>query len=262
MKKILIILLLLSGMAFRTSDYILLNTITAQVSFMTSDNLGNLYLVVNNELKKYDNNGNLLKTYSDKTHGNIAFADVTDPLKILIHFKDFHQILFLDNTLSVKSDPILLDNLELQQPSLVCSSYDNGFWVYDQQNFELLRFDKNLKVSNRSGNIAQLTGIEIKPVFLAETGGMAYMSDIENGIFLFDKYGTYSKKLPFKNITSFQVVNENIIYSTRSQLIRYNIKTFDQQALDLPAKNVFNLRYEKDRLFLQDSTTVKIYSVK
>jgi len=262
MKKYIIILLLISCMAFQTSDYVLLNTIDVQVSFMTSDNLGNLYLVVNNELKKYDGKGNLLKTFSDKAHGNITFVDVTDPLKILLHFKDFHQILFLDNMLSVKSDPILLDNLELLQPSLVCTSFDNGFWVYDQQDFQLERFDKNLKVSNQSGNIAQLTGIEIKPKFLIETGGKVYLSDIETGIFIFDRYGTYSKKLPFKNITSFQVVDDNIFYSTNSQLIRYNVKTFEQQAMDLPSKNVISSRFEQDRLFLQDSTSVKIYSVK
>jgi hypothetical protein len=70
MKKYLIILILLSFMAFRSNDYVLLNTIKAQVSFMTTDNLGNLYLLVNNELRKYDSKGNLLKTFSDKSHGN------------------------------------------------------------------------------------------------------------------------------------------------------------------------------------------------
>jgi len=249
-------------MAFRSNDYVLLNTIKAQVSFMTTDNLGNLYLLVNNELRKYDSKGNLLKTFSDKSHGNIDFVDVTDPLKILLHFRDFHQILFLDNTLSVKTDPIILDDLQLMQPTLACTSYDNGFWVYDQPDFQLERFDQYLQNTNQSGNIAQLTGIEIKPIFLIETGSKVYLSDTANGIFIFDKYGTYSKKIPFRNITSFQVVDDNIIYSTASQEIRYNVKTFEQQSLDLPLKNVINTRYEKDRLFVRDSTTVKIYSIK
>jgi hypothetical protein len=253
---------MLSFLAFQTGDFVLLNTINAQVTFMTTDNLGNIYLLVNNELKKYDGKGTLIKTFSDKSHGSINFVDVSDPLKILVHFRDFHQILFLDNTLSVKTDPILLDDLDLQQPTLVCTSYDNGFWVYDQQNFELVRFDQNRQNTNKSGNIAQLTGIELKPKFLIETGGKVYLSDLDNGIFIFDRYGTYSKKLPFRNITSFQVVDDNIIYSTESQLIRYNVKSFEQQTLDLPVKKVISTRYEKNRLFVQDSASVKIYSVK
>ncbi|MGD0711710.1 MAG: hypothetical protein ABR968_11105, partial [Bacteroidales bacterium] len=136
------------------------------------------------------------------------------------------------------------------------------FWVYDQPDFQLERFDQYLQNTNQSGNIAQLTGIEIKPIFLIETGSKVYLSDTANGIFIFDKYGTYSKKIPFRNITSFQVVDDNIIYSTASQEIRYNVKTFEQQSLDLPLKNVINTRYEKDRLFVRDSTTVKIYSIK
>src|SRR5271157_882697 len=111
MKKMIFIMFIISCLAFRTGDFVLLNTIKAQISFMTTDNLGNLYVLVNNELKKFDSQGNLLKTFSDKSHGNINFVDVSDPLKILLHFRDFHQLLFLDNTLSVKSDPILLDGL-------------------------------------------------------------------------------------------------------------------------------------------------------
>jgi hypothetical protein len=262
MKKILVIIILLSCAAFRANDYILLNTIKAPVSFMTTDNLGYLYVLVNNEFRRYDEKGNLLKTFSDKSHGNIDFVDVTDPLKILLYFRDFRQILFLDNTLSVKTDPIVLDDLQLMQPTLACTSYDNGFWVYDQPDFQLMRFDQYLNNTNQSGNLAQLTGIEIKPEFLIETGGKVYLSDTANGIFIFDKYGTYSKKLPFKNISSFQVVDDNIIYSTASHEIRYNVKTFEAQTLDLPEKNVISTRYEKDRLFVHDSASVKVYSIK
>jgi hypothetical protein len=229
---------------------------------MTTDNLGNVYVVANNELKKYDPDGNFLKSFSDKAHGNIAFADVSDPLKIMIYYKDFRQILFLDNFLSAKGDAVLLDNLNLLQPSLACNSYDNGFWVFDQQDFQLIRYDKNLNVSNQSGNIVQLTGIDIKPNYLLEISDKVYMNDPASGVLVFDKFGTYAKMLPIKNLTSFQVIDDNIIYSTESQLIKYNFKTFEQQSMALPTKNSVNSRFEKDRIFVEDSTSVKIYSVK
>jgi hypothetical protein len=259
-KKIFIIFLLLVCCAFRTGDYILISTINTPVSFMTTDNLGNLYLIVNNELRKYDQDGTLLKTFSDKSHGNLAFVDVSDPLKILLYYHDFRQVLFLDNMLSVKGDALLLDDLGVLQPMLVCTSYENGFWVYDQQEFQLIRFDKNLNISNQSGNIVQLTGIKIKPNYLNEISDKVYLNDPENGILVFDKFGTYAKTLPFKELSSFQIRDENIIYSTESQLVLYNFKTLELLSMQLPVKNVRYARFEKERLFIQDSASVKIYS--
>jgi len=259
-KKIFILFFLLATLALRTGDFVLVKTITASISFMTTDNLGNLYIIVNNELRKYDIDGNLLKTFSDKTHGSITSVDVTDPLKILLYYHDFRQILFLDNMLSIKGDALMLDDLGVLQPLLACNSYDNGFWIYDQQEFQLIRFDKNLNSSYQSGNIVQLTGVKIKPNFLMEISGKVYLNDPDNGILVFDKYGTYAKIIPFKNLSSFQARDENILYSTKSQLIRYNFKTFDQQTMDLPMKNAINARFEKERIYVQDSLSVKIYT--
>jgi len=260
MKKSFFILFLFACFAFQTNDYTLVKTISSSASFITTDNLGNLYMIVNNELGMYDSNGNLLKTFSDKTHGSIDFVDVSNPLQILLFYRDFRQVVFLDNMLSKKSDALLLDGLQILQPQLACSSYENGFWIYDQQDFQLIRFDINLQRSNQSGNIAQLAGIEIKPNFLTEIGGNIYMNDPENGILIFDKYGTFAKILPIKNLTSFQVIENNIIFSTGISLVKYNIKTFEQQYMTLPEKNVKCAKIEKEKLFVQDSTSVKIYT--
>lgn len=262
MKKFFLISLVLGCIAFTSNDYVLIKTIPANATFITTDNLGNLYLVANNELKKYDNDGNLLKTYSNKSSGKLDFADVSDPLKILLYYKDFRKILFLDNTLSPTNDPILLDNLGIMQPNLVCNSYENGFWIYDQQDFQLLRIDKNLKVSNQSGNIAQLTGQGINPNYLAESSNMVYLNDAENGILLFDKFGTYSKTIPIKNLPSFQIIDDNIVYFSKYQLFRYNLKTFEEETLNLPVKSALIARYSKDRIYIMDSVSVKIFSTK
>jgi len=262
MKKSVAIIVILLCCAFMPTNWVLVKSVDGAATFMTSDNLGNLYLVVNNELRKYDIDGNLQKTFSDKAHGSLAFADVSDPLSILLHYKDFHQIMFLDNMLSVKGSPILLDNLGVLQPTLVCNSYENGFWVYDQQEFQLVRFNKDLVISNQSGNIVQLTGIEIKPNFLMETAGKVYLNDPDNGILVFDKFGTYSKILPFKNLTSFQILDDILVYFKGSKLSQYNMKTFEEKSMDMPVDSILNARYGKDRLFAQDSASVKIYSVK
>lgn len=261
MKKIIFILSFILFAAFRTGDFVLLSNIPGSCSQMTTDNLGNVYMVSGCELKKFSPDGTLIKSFSDKTYGDIAFTDASDPLKILLYYHDFRQIIFLDNTLSVNGNVIDLDKMELLQPMLACSSYENGFWVYDQQDFQLIRFDKNLQHSNSSGNIAQLTEIEIKPNYLIEVNNMVYLNNPETGILVFDKYGTYSKTLSFKGLTSFQIIGDDLVYATESQLIEYNFKNFEQKSSTLPLKNVLDCDFSNDKIFIRDSSGVSVYLV-
>lgn len=261
MRKIIFILSVFLFGAFGTNDFVLLSTIPGSCSQMTTDNLGNVYTISGCELKKFSSEGTLIKSFSDKTHGDIAFADASDPLKILLYYHDFRQIIFLDNTLSINGNVIDLDKMELLQPMLACSSYENGFWVYDQQDFQLIRFDKNLQRSNNSGNIVQLTGIDIKPNYLIEVNNMVYLSNPEAGILVFDKYGTYSKTLSLKGLTSFQIIGDNLVYATESQLIEYNFRNFEQKSSTLPEKNVLDCDFSNDKIFVRDSSGISVYSV-
>ncbi|MFH0866219.1 MAG: hypothetical protein V1904_08485 [Bacteroidota bacterium] len=261
MKKISFIVFVFLFSAFHTGDFVLLSTIPGSYSFMTTDNLGNVYTVSGCEFKKFSSDGVLIKSFSDKSHGDIAFADASDPLKILLFYHDFRQIIFLDNTLSINGDVIDLDKLELLQPLLACSSYENGFWVYDQQDFQLIRFDKNLQRSNSSGNITQLTGVDIKPNYLIETNNMVYLNNPETGILVFDKYGTYSKTLPIKQLNSFQIIGDNLVYASELQLIEYNFKTFVQKSSTLPVKKVLDCDFANDKIFIRDSSGISVYSV-
>ncbi|HQI44707.1 MAG TPA: hypothetical protein PLC59_01325 [Bacteroidales bacterium] len=256
LKYILGIIILSS---FCSDNYSIIKTIPSDASFITTDNLGNLYLVQNNEVLKYDNNGSLLKTYSNKISRNINFMDVTNPLQILLFDKDFRQIIFLDNMLSPINDPIVLDDIEMIQPLLVCTSYENGFWVYDHQNFQIIRFDKNRKKTNQSGNIYQDSGIHLNPNFMMESGNRVFVNNPDTGIFVFDKYGTYDKLIPLKNLSSFQIMNQEIIFFKNNHLVKFNIKSFEEQIMEMPFNNAIMGRFEKNRLFLQDSVSINIY---
>lgn len=262
MRKIFLIALISFLAAFKAGDFILVSTIPGGCSFMTTDNFGNVYTVSGSEFKKFSSDGTLIKSFSDKSHGDIASADASDPLKIVLFYHDFRQIIFLDNTLSPNGNVIELDKLEILQPMLACNSYESGFWIYDQQDFQLQRFDKNLQPSGSSGNIVQLTGIDINPNYLVEINGMVYLNNPETGILVFDKFGTYSKTYPFKNLSSFQIIGENFLYATGTQLIEYNFKNFTQKSSTLPSQNVLDCDYSNEKIFIRDSSGISVYSIK
>ncbi len=230
---------------------------------ITSDPLGNIYLIKNHELFKYDNAGNILFTYNNYLAGNIHSVDASDPFKLLVYFKDFSQVDILDNTLSHNADPILLQAYNLEQATLVCRSYNNGIWVYDSQTFELLRIDEQMKVSDRTGNISQVSGIDIDPNFLLEADNMVYLNDPQSGIIVFDKFGTYFRTYPFTGLNTFQVFDGKIIYVENDVLKIYDMQKMLESSIEQPVKEVVDIKLITEpspkRIIVLDKTHFYIF---
>ena len=60
------------------------------------DAFGNVYVINAMQISKYNALGILQKSFSVKRYGKIDFVDASNPLKILVYYKDFQQVLFLD----------------------------------------------------------------------------------------------------------------------------------------------------------------------
>lgn len=261
---LLILFICISPKIFE-SKFKLIKKIDKNGDYITSDKLANIYLIKGNNLSKYNIKGNILKTYSNISSGDISFVDASDPFKILLFYKDFSRIVFLDNTLSKKGDAISLVDLNLELSSLACSSYQNGFWLYDPKSFQLIRIDQNLKINQKSGDITQLTGKQINPNFLTEINNFVYLNDPEAGILVFDEYGSYYKTLPFKNLTAFQIIDNKLIYCDSTKISSYNLKTFEHGSIPLPLSRPVSMRINLNtlskHLFLLTQTSLNIYSI-
>jgi hypothetical protein len=229
-------------------------------SYFTTDNLGNSYLVNGEEISKYNSSGLFFKNFSNKRFGNISSVDATNALKVLLYYKDFQQILFLDNQLSQNGDAISLENLGYEQTDLVCTSFNNSFWIYNKQNNELIRFDENSQLITKTGNLKQILQSEIKPNFMLEHNGYLYLNSPAQGIYVFDIYGTFNKIISIKNLQSFQVNNTVVYFYSDTKLCAYNSKTFEEQCLQKSDSLVKSIRIEKDRRFIQykDSLAVLV----
>lgn len=206
------------------------------------DDFGNVYVITKNEIVKYTTIGTLIKSFSTKRYGTIENVDVTNPLKILVYYKDFQQILFLDNQLTPSSDMISLESLNLEQTSLVCTSANNSFWLYDKQNNSLQRFSQNSQQLVKIDNLKRILDIDIKPNFMKEKSNYLYLNCPTEGILVFDIYGSFYKTIPIKNITEFEVFNENILYFKNKNLCEYSSQTFNttqKYFADSLLKNVY-----------------------
>ncbi len=259
LNKLSFILLLLFCFSFTADDSLkTLYTIKSKADFFTTDNFGNTYLVKADEIRKYNPTGDLLKIYSNKNMGKITSVDATNSLRLLVFYKDFASIAILDDLLSQNSDIINLMDLSLEQCDLVCtSSFNNGMWLFNRQNANLIRLDDNLQTAVNTGNLNRLLGSDLKPNFILEFDGYVYLNNPTEGILVFDIYGTYSKTIPIKGLQHFQIKEQGLIYFVDGVLKSYNLKQLN--TAEIPFSGVNDTRVEKENyyLFYKDSLLVK-----
>jgi len=257
-KKHILLLLAATGFAFTFQSGSTLFTIKQPVSYFTTDNLNNTYLINGEEISKYNSNGKLFLKFSSKRFGNITSVDATNALKVLLYYKDFQQLIFLDSQLSQNGESISLETLGYEQTDLACSSFNNSFWIYNKQNNELIRFNENSEVISKTGNLKQILEAEIKPNFMIEHNSYLYLNCPDNGIYVFDMYGTFNKIISIKNLKSFQVSNGIIYYYNNKRFCSYDAKTFDEKCLSYTDSLIKTVRIEKDRLYFQYPDSLKV----
>jgi hypothetical protein len=246
----------ISGLAFVITGNKILYVIKQEFNLFTSDNLGNSYLVNGEELVKYNAVGKQLLKYSNKRYGEITAIDATNALKVLLYYKDFQQLVFLDSQLSQNGDAIALESLGYEQTDLVCTSFNNGFWIYNKQANELVRFNENSQQIAKTGNLKQLLQAELKPDYMIEHNSYLYLNCPDIGIYVFDMYGTFNRIISLKNLPAFQVSENIIYYYKQNKFCSYNTKAFEEKCITYNDTLLKNVRIEKDRLFLQYKDSV------
>lgn len=167
--------------------------IEGNFSIAEVDKLGRLYLVNEyNVLIQFDDNFNELFRYSTTRYGEITQLDVSNPMKILVYFGDFHTIVFLDNTLS-ELKQIFLEELNFWNTQVVCNSNDNRIWLFDQTDKKLIKINENGKVIMESNSLVNLPICEYSMTEIFESENKIYLNADGNGLLVLDNLGSFIK---------------------------------------------------------------------
>lgn len=194
----------------------------------TTDNLGNIYLLTaTNQLKKLNAKGDSMAVYNDiKRFGKIGSVDATNPLKVLVYYKDFSTIVVLDRLLQVRNT-IDLKQLNLYQVTALTSSYDNNIWLYDELESKLKKIDDHGKVLLESTDFRQVFDVVPSPQVMYDRDGQLYLYDTLKGLFVFDYYGAQKNKYAWPNLMNVQVIDKNTVTATdRTHILLYKPTTF------------------------------------
>ena len=246
-------------------EYSQTNKISLVADYITSDELGYIFVVKDNQLAKYHPEGKKMYTYSNLYAGDITYVDTHDPLKILLYYEAFGRVEFLDHTLSLTTSTIELYKINLELANLVCASYQGAFWVYNPVNFELVRVNSLLEITEKTGNLQQAIGVAVEPNYMLERDNFLYVNDPATGILIFDKYGSYYKTIPVKGLSSFQVFEGRIIYFIGDEISIYDTRLNELNSTSLPWKDArsvsVSLSLKPQRLYMLSDEALFFYNI-
>jgi len=198
----------------------------------TVDNLGNCFIVSSSgQIKKLNSEGDSAGVFNDvRRYGKLFSIDVTNPLKVLLYFKNFGTVLVLDRFLNVRST-IDLRRQNLFQVKTIGQAYDNNIWVFDEQESKLKKVGDDGRVIDQSADFRMIFDSMPSPQVIIDQDKLVYLYDSNKGVYLFDYYGAYKNRLSFPGWSDFTVINKVMFGRNGGFLYRYEPGTLNLQKL-------------------------------
>ncbi len=246
------------------STFKLIKKINADIIDFTVDNLDNIYLLNSrNQLKKLNADGDSVAIFNDvKKFGQAALIDVSNPLKVLLYYKDFSTIVVLDRYLNVRSS-IDLRKQNIFQVKAIGQSYDNKIWLYDELENKLKKIDEDGKLLQETPDFRLLLGQAPSPQKIFDENKYVYLYDSLQGVFVFDYFGTLKNNLKISRWNNFKVAGKYIFGSRSDTLYRYQISTLLTDEWKMPEQiyrsKAFN--FSGTRLYALKKDGIEIYSL-
>lgn len=211
-----------------------MTTIKGTFSYFTIDDLNQIYTITaNNDIVKYDIDGNELFRYSNNRMGVITSLDVSNPLNILLYYLDYQTAITLDRTLSETGEFDLFGQ-ETLKVTAICLSIENKVWIFDGSNYRLKLIDSQGLAYEESDDLSLY--FDAPPVItqMEAHKGYVYANIPESGIVIFDSYAQFDKVLPFPGLSHFQFFNDKLFFQKDDKFLVFNLNTLKEISLKVP----------------------------
>ena len=269
MKKLFFILLTcllfaVAGMAQDDTTFQHVRTLKGDIVDFTVDNLDNVYVLNSrNQIKKFNVNGDSVAIYNDiKKFGQATLVDVSNPLKVLLYYKDFATVVMLDRFLNAVNS-IDLRKQNIFQAKAIGQSYDNKIWVYDELENKLKKVGEDGKLLQETPDFRLLLGAAPSPIKIFDENRYVYVYDSIYGVYVFDYFGALKNNIMIDRWQNFKVAGKYIFGSRADTLFRYEISTFRLDEIKMPEQifrsKAFN--FTSSRLYALKNNEIEVYSI-
>lgn len=256
MKKIFLLIFFANFTLLSVAQHTETKVIAHNIKDFSLDNNGNLYTISGNSLSKFNSNGEKLSSFARFEWGEISSINVQNPMKIMVFYQESGTILFLDENLNPLSEEINLFDNQYNTISLAAYSTANKIYLFDPINQDLILMDFYFREISRThipfSNFNPTQIYIIKESFVA-------MQLPEQGIFIFDSFGNFDRKIAILTTHPILFQDSEISYVEKEKWIHYNFQTLqnEEENINLPHKNIIRImQFQNIRYILEDNGTL------
>ncbi|MBA2498215.1 MAG: hypothetical protein H0V30_00655 [Chitinophagaceae bacterium] len=252
------------GFTQKDSSFALITSIQGDIQQFTVDNMDNLYILSStDQLKKLDAHGDSIAVYNNvKRYGKLSTIDVSNPLKILLYYKDYNSIVILDRLLNVRHT-IDLRKHGIYQVSAIGQSYDGKVWIYDALENKLKKINEEGKLLLETPDFRQLFEEAPQPQQIFDQDGLVYLYDSIRGFFVFDYYGTLKNRIPYTGWQNIAVTSGYIIATKDNRLQRYQVNSFALKDDEIPKHFLpyDHMLFTGSKIYAQSQNLIRIFKL-
>lgn len=195
------------------------------------DLMGNIYLINDHSLIKKSICMDDFIQFQFPFIGNNITLDASNSFKILLFFSNSRKIVYLNNYLSSVKEFAFPDALRTDEISLVCSSYNNGIWLYNVSQNSLVRYNADFVKQHEVFLNTIIEDASLIPTQVFEVDNQVFLGVPNHGVLIFDKFGSFIKRIPIVYPKLFRYYAGKFYFLNQNSLFGYDPLKFEEQLL-------------------------------
>ncbi len=196
--------------------------------------------------------------YQNDILGKLSQVDITNPQRICLFYYDNQTIVFLDDALS---ETMLIDlgDWAYYDISAIAVSNDNGFWLYNEVDQNIIKVNDQGKLQTKSLDFRDINMADAKVIQMKERNNELYLLTENYGLLIFDNFGQYVKTIPYlKGVNDIQYLKNRMVYVRKGEGATFDKKALEENTLQL-GTNILQLKiWEKQAYILNHQAQLYI----
>lgn len=209
-------------------------TFKSKIAKVSNDRYFNLYIGDEKQnIFKYSETGDSLLGYSPTKTSDIHLIEAWNALTALVFYRDAQEFVILDRYLG-NANIYSLDKIDVFARVLSFSN-DNNVWLFNDTDFTLRKYNQNCtELMVKTPCDLLFDALEYDLNFIREYQNQVYMVDRNYGILVFDNFGNYKKKIPFKGLNFISFYDNEMYFVKDNKLVFFDLYGFDTKEVTLP----------------------------
>lgn len=194
-------------------------------SRLYTDVFGNIYQIKpDNEILRIDSNGKVLANWRDRNLGKLSSFDLLNPLKPLAFYAETATLMEFDNNLYPINKRVIEEARNCANP-LFCRSADNKIWFFDDRSLCFIKYETEGLTSIQGPRLNQFFPVSFQALDLIEHQRQLFLLVQNEGVWVFDFYGAFLRKIPAKGLIDMALQGDTIWLQLPESMLQFHLKT-------------------------------------